>query len=144
MMLTAERNRSRRKNRRRGASMVEFSLVFILFLMMVAGVFEVGRAVWTYNSLMLAAKEGARYAMVHGAKNPIQSGGASVVQFTKGRAVGIPSNSINATVVYLPDDQPGSQVRVTASHTLKTIVGPLLGLGSQVTLAGSSTKTIVN
>jgi Flp pilus assembly protein TadG len=53
-------------NRARGQSLVEFALVLPLFLVMLMGVVDVGRAIWAQNSLASAAREGARYAIVHG------------------------------------------------------------------------------
>ena len=40
-----------RRVSRRGAAIVEFSLVFILFLLIVVGALEMGRAFWTYATL---------------------------------------------------------------------------------------------
>jgi Flp pilus assembly protein TadG len=53
-------------NRARGQSLVEFALVLPLFLIMLMAVIDVGRAIWAQNSLASAAREGARYAIVHG------------------------------------------------------------------------------
>ena len=58
-------SRNERFGSRRGQSMVEFSLVFVLFITMMAGMFEFGRALWVYTTLAHATREGARYAMVH-------------------------------------------------------------------------------
>ena len=135
---------STRANRRRGATVIEFSLVFILFITMVAGVFELGRAIWAYNTLMHAAKQGVRYAMVHGARNPIPSGGTTVENYTKSQAVGLAPSSVNAVVNYYPDNKPGSKVKVSASHTLNFVVAPLLGFGSSIQLKADSVKTVVN
>jgi len=46
--------------------LLEFSLVLPIFLVMLMGVIDVGRAIWAQNSLAAAAREGARYAIVHG------------------------------------------------------------------------------
>lgn len=53
-------------DRARGQSLVEFALVLPLFLVMLMAVIDVGRAIWAQNSLAAAAREGARYAIVHG------------------------------------------------------------------------------
>ena len=55
-----------RTDRTRGQSLVEFALVLPLFLVMLMAVVDVGRAIWAQNSLAAAAREGARYAIVHG------------------------------------------------------------------------------
>ena len=124
--------------------MVEFSLVFLLFLVMMAGLVEIGRSIWVYNSVTFAAKQGARYAMVHGSRNPIPQGGATVEQYTKAEAIGLRPASVQASVSCSPDNTAGSQVTVTATHELDFIVGRLLGVGPSITLQGSSTKTVLN
>ena len=47
-----------RRASRRGAAIVEFALVFILFLLIVLGALEMGRAFWTYATLAHATKQG--------------------------------------------------------------------------------------
>jgi len=143
MRLSKERPQNPRMDRRKGAAIIEFSLVFLLLLFMVAGVFEVGRVIWTYNSLTHAAKQASRYAMVHGSKNPLPQNAKTVATYAKEQAIGVPG-VISVSVATTPDNKPGSQVSVTLTHELKTIMGPLVGLGQKITLRGKSVKTIVN
>lgn len=49
----------------RGQTLAEFALVLPIFLLVVFGLFDVGRAVFTYNSLTNAAREAARLAVVN-------------------------------------------------------------------------------
>src|SRR3954471_2835036 len=56
----------RRRGRSTGQALLEFSLILPLFLIMLMGVIDVGRAIWAQNSLASAAREGARFAIVHG------------------------------------------------------------------------------
>lgn len=51
--------------RSRGQALVEFALVFPLALMVLFAVFDIGRAVFIYNGLTNAAREGARLAIVN-------------------------------------------------------------------------------
>lgn len=57
--------RARRQHRSRGQSLVEFSLVFPIIILLIVGFFEIGRAVFAYNTLANAARQGARVAMVN-------------------------------------------------------------------------------
>lgn len=50
---------------RRGQALVEFALVIPLFLLLLVALFDLGRAVFTYNTLTNAAREGARMAIVN-------------------------------------------------------------------------------
>ena len=60
--------RSRRAHRR-GQALVEFALVFPVLVLILLGIFEVGRAVFAYNTLGNAAREGARVAAVNQIEN---------------------------------------------------------------------------
>jgi TadE-like protein len=55
----------RRHERSRGQALVEFSLVIPIFLLVLMGLFDLGRAVFAYNTLTNAAREGARMAIVN-------------------------------------------------------------------------------
>lgn len=57
--------RLRRRDRSRGQSLVEFSLVIPIILLVIVGFFEIGRAVFAYNTIANAARQGARVAMVN-------------------------------------------------------------------------------
>lgn len=50
----------------RGQSLVEFAMVLPIFLMLLVGIFDLGHVVWTNDVVANAAREGARYAIVHG------------------------------------------------------------------------------
>jgi Flp pilus assembly protein TadG len=49
----------------RGQGLVEFALVIPLFLLVLIAIFDLGRAVFAYNTLTNAAREGARIAIVN-------------------------------------------------------------------------------
>jgi hypothetical protein len=50
---------------RSGQALAEFALVIPLFLILLFAIFDLGRAVFTYNSITNAAREGARLAIVN-------------------------------------------------------------------------------
>lgn len=52
--------------RERGNSLIEFTLVGIPVIFVIISVFEISRAMWTYNTMAHAVKEGVRFAVVHG------------------------------------------------------------------------------
>jgi Flp pilus assembly protein TadG len=62
-MITDVRGRS--GQRTRGQALVEFALVIPIFLLLLVALFDVGRAVFAYNTLTNAAREGARMAIVN-------------------------------------------------------------------------------
>lgn len=54
------------RERTAGQSLVEFALVFPIFFAILVGMVDIGRAVWANNAVANAAREAARYAIVHG------------------------------------------------------------------------------
>jgi Flp pilus assembly protein TadG len=54
-----------RRQARRGQALVEFALIIPLFLLLLVGIFDLGRAVFAFNTLTNAAREGARIAIVN-------------------------------------------------------------------------------
>ena len=136
--------RPQRMHKRKGATVIEFALTFLLLLTLVVGVFELGRTIWTYNALTHAAKQASRYAMVHGSKNPLGQGDKTVETYAKEQVIGVPSGQIAVNVTTDPNNEPGSKVTVTVATTMNYVVAPLLGLGKTIRMRGKSVKTIVN
>jgi hypothetical protein len=54
--------------------MVEFALVIPIIFILIVGTVEAGRFIFYYELLNHAAREGARYAIVHGARSDCPSG----------------------------------------------------------------------
>ena len=61
------RNKGFRKYER-GATIAEFAVVATFFFMLIFGVIEFGRFLYTHNALTDAARRGARYAVLHEAE----------------------------------------------------------------------------
>ena len=53
-------------SKRRGQALVEFTFVGIPVIFVFISVFEIARGMWMYHTMAYAAKEGVRYASVHG------------------------------------------------------------------------------
>lgn len=53
------------RRRDRGQGLAEFALVFPIAILVILAVFDAGRAVFVYNGLTNAAREGARLAVVN-------------------------------------------------------------------------------
>lgn len=52
-----------------GATLVEYSIALLVFLITTFAVVEFGRALWVHNALADAARRGARYAALHSAND---------------------------------------------------------------------------
>jgi Flp pilus assembly protein TadG len=55
-----------RSNSSRGQTMVEFALILPILMLLLTGFFDLGRVVLANDALSHAAREAARYAIVHG------------------------------------------------------------------------------
>jgi hypothetical protein len=59
----------KRRDGSRGQSLVEFALILPIFVMLLVASFDLGHVVWANNALATAAREAARFAVVHGGSN---------------------------------------------------------------------------
>lgn len=140
--------------RPQGQATVEFALAIIVFLVLLMGVFDLGKAIYQFNGVSQAAREIARAASVHPCADPnaCTLGDspeiASVVAVQKGL---IPSLGTPAFRCVYPDGTlvpgsgsgcaPGYSVRVTAKAPY-TPVMPLMGLTGPWILSSSSSVKI--
>ncbi|MGN6415505.1 TadE/TadG family type IV pilus assembly protein [Flexivirga sp.] len=109
--------------RERGASLVEFALVLPLFLLLVGGMVDFGRAFYTEVMLTNAAREGARSAMY------FSTAGNTT---TRARAAGGDSTlavTITSPCSATPGPTPSSvSVTVTKPKFEWVLLGPALSL----------------
>jgi len=53
-----------RRRERRGQTLVEFALILPIFILVLVGIFDMGRAVYAFNTISNSAREGMRTAIV--------------------------------------------------------------------------------
>jgi len=58
-----------RRQRREGSALVETAIVYPVLFLLILGIIMIGIAVFRYQQVAHAAREGARWAAVHGAKS---------------------------------------------------------------------------
>src|SRR5437868_14832742 len=63
-----------KRRKQRGQSLVEFALTILFIFLLFIGMLEMIFLMYAYNTLADAAKEGVRYAIVHGTGNTNCSG----------------------------------------------------------------------
>jgi Flp pilus assembly protein TadG len=128
------------KRGERGQSLVEFSLVAVAFFILVLGIVDVGRAVWHYNALAQATREGTRYAIVHGANSTDPAGPGdtqAVTDQVEEFAGGLDLSELTVTPAWPDgDNQPGSHVEVTTSYNYT----PLFGFFGVISIPMSSSS----
>ena len=138
--LRGQRDRTRKRHRSTGQSLVEFALVLPLFLLILAGIVDFGTALATSITVTNAAREGARL----GAVNPSTS---AITARVNAVASGLDTSRLTVTTSCLrlsggsygacsgTQWQPGDSMVVTASYTYR-LIWPL-AMGMQIPLSSS-------
>ena len=115
--------------------MVEFALTILLFLFLAVSAFEISRGIWTYSTVSHAAKQGVRYAMIHGADNTgVDSNGnplsqqdveSEVESIVKSNSPGLAPSDLTVLTTWTPSNAPGSSVKVRVEYPFQTFFGNL-------------------
>ena len=138
----------------RAQALVETALVLPLLLLLIVGLFDVGRAIWLSNTLATAVREGTRYGVVHGALSgsPTGPGAASytppdtdttITAQVRNYASGVPNNLTVLSTWPDGNANRGSRIVVTATFPFTPILSQVfLGSGLGITLRSSSTLVI--
>ena len=133
----------RRRPASKGQALVEFALIFPIFVLILFGLFDVGRAVFAYNTLSNAARQGARVAIVNQSETNID---AEAMQ----HAIGLGVAADDVTVTYTKPDGTscaspytiGCFVDVSVSYTY-TAATPIIGnLLDPITITASTEMPI--
>lgn len=130
------KGKTMRHNKERAQTMVEFALALPVFLLLVLGIMEVGRAILFSISVNTAAREGARYGAAAGEGNSgviryADCDGIRSAALKIGGIVGLTNSNI--TVTY--DKGPGTAGfgNCSAGNT-----GPNLAKGDRIVVTVSS------
>ena len=141
------------KHSQRGGTVPETAIALALFLTLVFGVVDAGRAFYTYGFVAQLAREGARWWIVRGTSSCANSNNElndcdatvaqiqSYVQSLNEGATSAPSIQVSPAPVSCPDGaaaaaSPGCTVAVTVTYPFKFIMGYL----PKATMTMSSTS----
>ena len=120
-----------RRDQSRGQALVEFSLVFMLFMLLVFGLIDLGRLVYANNALAEAAREGARWGSVQ-ARSATDLAG--IETYTVDQVAGIGGVTATATCIKPPGNTEACgqfdtlEVKAAASLDLLTpLIGQMMG-----------------
>jgi Flp pilus assembly protein TadG len=117
---------------RRGTAAIEFAFVAPVFIILVMGIFEMGRAMWIKATMQYALEETARYAVVNTSVST-----ATLEAYAASRISGIFVNSGSVSVSATTSISAGTTyVLLTASYSFNTLV-PIVKIPS-VTLQARS------
>ncbi len=144
--MQGERRRGERRRGERGQGLVEFSLAITIFLVLVMGVVDLGRAVYQLNGVTETARTLARVASVHpGATLGDSTEAAAALAAQRGVVPGLDTPTY--TCVDLDGSsvsgacRPGDWVRVSVDSTFIPVT-PLAGLLGTIVLNGSASARI--
>ncbi len=146
----------------RGSNLVEQSFIIIVLLMLLFGIFDFGRALYTYHFVSNVAREASRWASVRGSTCnagalsgcPATSGSSGNIQTTFSANMsnmGLDPNKITFTTTWVappnasvtnctPQNNPGCVVSVNVQYTYKVLF-PLLPV-SMFTMSSQSQMVI--
>jgi Flp pilus assembly protein TadG len=133
--------------RQQGAVLVEFALVVTILLVLMAGMFEFGRAFWYYEALTKATRDAARSFSV-ASKATIKTQGmsnAKTVVANAATAAGLPNfSTTNVTVTCLDSSYADSSCNDgTAPGGVRVeITGYTIDIGGMMPLIGSAVRTL--
>lgn len=122
-----------------GQALVEFAFLLPVLLLIILGLLDAARAVWQVNTLSYAAREGSRYAIIHGSGSsapvgPTDPAEPNITAVVRAAAVGV-ANVTVATSWPDGSNDRSSRVRVDAT-------APYVPLPSQYLLNGAFTITM--
>lgn len=136
-----------RRRGSRGQALVEFSLTVMIFLVLLMGIFDFGRAIFMYNGVAQAAREIARVTSVHPGAT---LGGSTQTAAVVGTQKTLIPNLGNPTYRCVAIDNTNvagvckaqeHAVKVTIS-AVYTPVTPILSFLGDITLSSSSSAKI--
>jgi len=113
---------TRRSPRRRGATVVEFAFVAPVFLVLVAGLIIGAIGVFRYQEVASLAREGARWASVHGDRYQFATGNPAATpadvynNAILPNAVALDPAQLSYSVTWTPDNRQWSTVSVTVTY----------------------------
>lgn len=111
------------KRNDRGAALLEFGMVMLVFFMFVFGVMDFGRALYNYHFVSHAAREATRYAIVRGSTSTDPVTANEISAYVKNiTPLGINPQDITVSTSWTPNDAPGSSVRVEVSDSFRPMM----------------------
>ena len=122
----------------RGQTLVEFASIALPMCFLIFGIITLGMAVYSYSFVCNGAREGVRYAIVHGSASLSPASASDIKTYVLNKAHGMNASYLNVSTNWTPDNKPGSVVKVQVTYSFQ----PLFPM-SAVALPLSSTAQMV-
>ena len=127
---------------RLGFAPVEFALLAPALLLVTVGLVDFGRAMLVNSTLKHVATESARFAAIRGAEAITPATETDIVNYAKGRVVGVPPNDVTAVVTWAPNNSAGGSVTVQLTYPFALLSVGFLPV-APLQLSGRSTLIIL-
>jgi len=124
-----------------GQATLEFALGLTMFLVLLIGAVDLGRATWVWNTMAHAAREGARYGAM-----PTRTS-AEIRDYAISRATLIGLTSGEVSVTRGVCGNPSSPVVVTINHSFTPVatgIAAFWGGGGSIAMTASSSMYVEN
>jgi Flp pilus assembly protein TadG len=121
-----------------GAAIIEFAFGTVVFFGILAAIIDFSAAMYSANNVEHAAKEGVRYASIHGALSADPKSDAEIEAYVKGRVLSLDSTKMSVSVTWTPDANPGSDVTIAVDYVYEAFFQNIIPSGP-FTLKAKST-----
>jgi hypothetical protein len=149
-LFSVVRRQANKDHSRRGATVVEFALTFLLFLLIILTMLEIGRGIWTYTTLAQAARQAGRYAIVRGSENPTTL--ANIRTVVERHARGLEGSRISINAAWNPSAETpnldpaavnrGDIVEIKLIYPFQLVSSPIV-LAQSTVMMSSTTRMVV-
>lgn len=131
----------KRRQSQRGNAGLETGLCLSIFLMLFVTIMDYGRWAYINNLVPYLAREGTRYAIVHGTSSSAPTSVSGIQTYVQGRAVGMASTDLNVAVTFT--GTPGSTATVTVTGYFSPLTPWLLAPGTRPGYSASSNMKVL-
>jgi hypothetical protein len=115
----------RQKSRERGSNLIEFAIIAPVLMLILLAILDFGRAIYAYSVVANAAREGARYGIIH------RDDEAAIRCRVEDTAVALDRSQLTIVVTLPTEEQSTVEVEVTYLFKLITpLVAEAIGSGS--------------
>lgn len=119
----------------KGQAIVEFALTLLIVTVILMGIFDLGRAIYAYNAVASAAREGARAGIVADTTD------AEIKAAALNAAPGLGLSEADVTIEPPGSRVSGGTIRVTVTYTFQPAVSNLWG-GSSINISSSAIMSV--
>ena len=124
----------------RGQTFVEFAAVALPLCIVLFGIIVLSMAVYSYSFVCYGAREGVRYAIVHGSASLSPASASDVQNYVQTKARSLNTSYLNVLTNWKPDNKPGSVVSVQVTYGFR----PFFPMSTATVPLSSSAQMVIS